>query len=291
MNPQEKAAWYTLTVILMALVAYFTMLILTRHPAGSQAGFALLGLLGVLGSRAATNKDDLLGDERDQKIALKAIQISFQVFWLYFVGYCMVAVRFWDYREYVPSYLFSTFVMTGLCVMMGTKAIVTLVLYSADATEKRTMAEMYRNMSDIHRTGLWMIVIGLFTMAPLMILMLKIGKGEFSLLSSYLVCGGFVFIYLLTRFFLGKGVSSEEEAVVLSWVRRKGDSTLLFGCVAVILSLGLVWLVPLDRTALPIISMIFFMVLVGAWLTLGLSAILSGTGLVSGQSAKERPNA
>ncbi len=293
MNPQEKAAWYTLAVIMMAVVAYCVLLTLTTNPAGSQAAFALLGLLGFLGSSTAAKKGEFMGDERDQFIALRANQITFPIFWLYFVGYCMVAVRFWDYREFVPSYLFIKFIWTGMCVMLGTKAIATLVLYSADATEKHTMAERYRNMSGIRRTGLWIIVLGMLAMTPFMILMLKIGKGEFSLLFSYLVSGSLVVVYLLTRYYLGKGVSTEEEAAELLWVRRKGDITLLIGCAAVLVNLGLFWVRPLDRAVLPVISTILLIVIMGAWLVLGFSTILSGNGMIKDQaaSAEERPNA
>ena len=130
-------------------------------------------------------------------------------------------------------------------------------------------------------------------MTPFMIVMLKIGKGEFSLLFSYLVSGSLVVVYFLTRYYLGKGVSTEEEAAELLWVRRKGDITLLIGCAAVLVNLGLFWVMPLDRAVLPIISTVLLIVLVGAWLAMGFSTILSGNGFIGENkpSAEERQNA
>ncbi len=291
MNPQEKAAWYTLTVILMAVVAYCVLLSLTGRQVVAISGFALLALLVFAGLFGVRSKIGLAGDERDQLIALKAHTISLNVFVVYFSLFCTLPIFLSGFSSTIPSYLLISLLLTGTCVMKGTHALTTLVLYRADATEKRTEVDRYRNMSGMRRTGLWVMVVGMAVVTPLMIVMLEVGKGELSQLFGYLVCGGLVAVYLLTRYYLGIGVITDEEVAELASVRKRGDRGLATHMLAVTSALGFIWLLPLEIELVSKMPQSIFIGLMGGWLALGISAFFAGKDFISGQSAKERENA
>ncbi len=292
MNPQEKAAWY-----MLAVVAYFVMLSLTGHPGASIAAFSLLALIAFSPMFATGKKSKIVADEHDQLISLKATRVGFRVFWLYFVGYCVVASGFLEYVQSIPSYLFILLVVTGLCVMLAARSIATLALYRADATENRTMVDRYMKMSGMRKSGLWMIVIGMLVMLPFMIVMIEVGQGNVPQLSGYLICGSFAVVYFLTRHYLGIGVSSDKEIAELARVRKRGDRALVTGFFAVVcglgFSLGLARVWPVEIAIVPRIPLVIFYGLMIAWLGLGVSAFFSGTNFIVEykSGAKEQQNA
>jgi hypothetical protein len=88
--PQQRYAIFNLLVALAALTL-FAGLIPVIGPARAQAGFAVLSLsaLGPLFFRRRTG--EVISDERDRSIFLRATQLSFLVFWLLLVGGLMAA--------------------------------------------------------------------------------------------------------------------------------------------------------------------------------------------------------
>ena len=302
MNPQEKAAWYTLGVIMMAVVSYCVLLSLTGRHVVAMSGFVLIVLLVFSGLFGVRSKVGLAGGERDPLIALKAQTISLNVFMVYFSLYCLLPLFIGDYgssdpiiiseiRSTVPSHLLIFLLLTGTCVIKGTHALTTLVLYRADAVEHQTMVDRYRNMSRMRRTGLWVIAVGMLVITPLMIAMLEVGKGELSQLFGYLVCGGLAVVYVLTRYYLGIGVITDEAMSVLAIVRKRGDRGLATQMLAVTSALGFIWLLPLEIELVSKMPQSILIGLMGGWLALGGSAFFAGKDFISSQSAKEQPDA
>lgn len=290
MHPQERMAWFILAVLLLTLIAYFTLLILTRNPEGSQAAFAISALLGFGGLFAVGRKGKIEGDEHDRLIALKAGRAGFIVFWFYFIAYGLLSMRLWDHSPTMPSYLMSTLIWTGLCVLMGAQSIATLIYYRTDATEKVTMVDRIKHAGNLRLTGVVMLSIFLFVVTPFALSMILVSSENLPSLFIYLSCAGFAMIYIGFRSHLGKIELPENEKLQLARAQR--TATIAFAVVALSAGAGVTALVQTSykidiRFLAP--RVVFFVIVAGI-ISLALSLIRHG-GRENGVNPTTQPEA
>ena len=84
MLASERHALFNAIVASAALVL-FAALIPSVGPVRAQAGFAVLGLTALGRIFYRRKEARIVTDERDQHIAMRALQIGFAVFWVIFV--------------------------------------------------------------------------------------------------------------------------------------------------------------------------------------------------------------
>jgi len=295
MQPQEKMAWYTLAVVFLAVATYLVLLFLTGDPAGSQAAFALIALCAFSGLFATGGKRKVLGDEHDREISLKATRTTFVIFWLYFVAYCMLILG--KYSETVPRYTVSTLLWSGMCVFLGVQSIAILVYYRADSTERTTVLDWFRNMSNLRKMGLVSLGMSLFVMTPFAFVMTGgiLGKFQEPLAPSfsYLICGSFAVVYLLIRFSIDRYFGNERELKALVKAKRIGDLTLGIALLGAALGLGAVSMLPTNFALAAKLPQTLFFILMAGILSLALGMIIFGRdegedidSAVSGERAK-----
>jgi hypothetical protein len=96
-----------------------------RRKYGPAGTFALLAVLAIGPILFLPRKGQVTGDERDRAIHLRAIQITFGVFWLVFVG-ALNALYFMG--AHTPDLLIQL-VWFGAIAMVGCQSITVLILY------------------------------------------------------------------------------------------------------------------------------------------------------------------
>jgi 4-hydroxybenzoate polyprenyltransferase len=88
MSVQQKQAWFTLALCIVALAAYAALLP-TVGPDRAWGIFGIVGLVGVPPLLARLRKEAVLLDERDELIARRARLITLRIFWVCFVATCL----------------------------------------------------------------------------------------------------------------------------------------------------------------------------------------------------------
>lgn len=276
MNPQEKVAWYKLSVIMMSLVAYVVLFLITDRHVVAHAGFALLALMAFSGFFSVGGKIGLAGDERDQLISLKAHSVALWVFWFYFTAFCSLALFFNNFSSTVPSILLISLLLWGICVMQGTHALVTLFLYRADSYESDTVADRFRKMSRFRRVSLVLVLIFVAISIPFFIVSSSVGVGDLPQLVGYGISVLTVVFYYLSRFYLGAYATTEKERDKWKSVRRRGDKSLLTGFIGVAFAMGLVWLMPVEVAIISWIPYGIFFVFICGLLNLTIASLMPG---------------
>lgn len=169
MNQMQKASWYILAVIFLAVTVYLILSLFIGLKAALPA-FGLLGLVGLSAHYYKKRKGEVLADERDSEISRKAMQAGFFMIMLYSIP-AFLAISFWpDFKDYIPQHIFSSFVMIGLIIFFGTQAIVTLLLYRADAPEPGAILDAFRNLTSFQKSSLIGILIAAFMITVFIII-------------------------------------------------------------------------------------------------------------------------
>src|SRR5450759_4045782 len=88
MTDSEKWAIWTLGVVALTAIAYFTFAALLGSGPKTQAVFALLALTAVPASSRRYFKGRRF-DEREREISGKALLVGFRDLWLMFIGLVM----------------------------------------------------------------------------------------------------------------------------------------------------------------------------------------------------------
>ena len=276
MNPQEKAAWYTLVVAGLMLSTFISLLILTRNPWGSQAAFALMALWAFSGLFATGKKGKVSGDEHDQLINLKAGRAAFVVFWLFFVAYGMLAMHFGSSDGMMHSYWMSTFLGLGLCVLLGSQAVATLIYYRADTTEKLTWTDRLRRTGDLRKSGLVMTGIFLFVATPFSLMMIFVGDDELPTGFAFLQCATFAVLYLLERVMLRRVVKDGAQQHQLRRSERASTFAIVLAAFAGAAGVLVNWFVSSGIALSSMIPRVIFFVLVAGILSLSLGLVRYG---------------
>ncbi|MCX5646428.1 MAG: hypothetical protein NTZ17_17370 [Phycisphaerae bacterium] len=147
MNRAQKAAWFTLVVLAVALglsVAAFCVgyLILEVPAERAAAGFGFIGIMGLVGLTPILfrkDEDKVQCDERDLMIHRKATITAYAIFWLLFVAAAMVPWFITGPDGLITVNYLPWMVFGGMFVVMLVQAIVTLNQYGG--TNKETNHE------------------------------------------------------------------------------------------------------------------------------------------------------
>jgi len=127
MPPTQKFAWYNLAVVVLSAG---TVLALTPlMGAAAQAGFGLLGLLGLGPFFLRKKKGQVVADERDTLIQRKSVIVGYTAFWLVFVGSACLAAFWYGVDGAVPVMVIMAFCWSALVVFYGVMSVATLVQY------------------------------------------------------------------------------------------------------------------------------------------------------------------
>lgn len=127
MTDSEKWACWTLGVVALTAIAFFTFAVLLGKGPASQAVFALLALTAVPTIKFRGRKLD----EREKEIAEKAQLAGFRTLWLVFIGVVMTLgfVKGWDTTLSLPVWMLSSTIYWALMLVLAVEAATTLVLY------------------------------------------------------------------------------------------------------------------------------------------------------------------
>jgi uncharacterized membrane protein len=124
MVKQERYAIFTLIIAFGALAA-FAVLVPLIGENRAQSAFALLALWSVSPLLYRRREGQILDDERDRAIHLRATQITFGIFWLLFVS-TLMALYFLNVRTHD---LLILVVYLGTAVMLACHSLTMLILY------------------------------------------------------------------------------------------------------------------------------------------------------------------
>ncbi len=131
MTVQQRFAWFTLAVLAAGLVVY-GILVPLIGPQHALAAFGVLGLWGLQPLFYRRRKREVVMDERDQLIALRAQIVGFWIFWECFVAACMIlwaVLHYGRHQETVPADVLPLLVGGGFVVFFATNAVATLLQY------------------------------------------------------------------------------------------------------------------------------------------------------------------
>jgi len=137
MNRQQKIAWFTLVVVLLALglsviafgIGYFIFGV-SAHQATS--GFAFMGVMGLLGLTPflfQKDKNKVQADERDTAIQRKAVGFAYAIFWVLFVAAAMIPWFIIGPNGTITTNYLPWMVFGGMFTVMLLQSIVTLNEY------------------------------------------------------------------------------------------------------------------------------------------------------------------
>ena len=127
MTDSEKWAIWTLGVVALTAIAWFTFVALFGSGPPSQAVFALLALNAV----PAVSRRNLKGrrpfDEREKEIANKALLTAFRVLWMVFIGLVMTIGLVEGGKTSLSLPLWT--VWWAVMLVLAVESVTTLVLY------------------------------------------------------------------------------------------------------------------------------------------------------------------
>jgi hypothetical protein len=130
MTDSEKWAIWTLGVVALTAIAYFTFVALLGSGPASQAVFALLALNAVPASSRRHFKGRRF-DEREKEIAERALLAGFRAVWVAFTGLVLTTgfVKGWDATLSLPMWVLSSTLWWSAMLVWAVEAATTLVLY------------------------------------------------------------------------------------------------------------------------------------------------------------------
>ena len=130
MTNSEKWAVWTLGVVALTAIAYFTFVALRGSGPATQAVFALLALTAVPASSRRHFKGRQF-DEREKEISGKAMLASLRAVWAVFIGVVMTTgfVKGWDSTLTLPMWMLSSTIWWSAMLVLAVQSVTTLVLY------------------------------------------------------------------------------------------------------------------------------------------------------------------
>jgi hypothetical protein len=130
MTNSEKWAIWTLGVVALTIVAFFTFVALLGSGPASQAVFALLALTAVPSNSRRYLKGKPF-DEREKEISAKALLAGFRALWIVFIGVVMTVgfVKGWDSTLSLPVWMLCATIWWAVMLLLTVESVTTLVLY------------------------------------------------------------------------------------------------------------------------------------------------------------------
>lgn len=130
MSAYQKHALFNLIVAMAALLLFLTLIPFWGFSR-AQSAFGLLGIIGFGPLFFRKGKGQIIADERDGQIHLRASQFSSAVTWLVFVGGVMGAYYYLGHFNHgiVGLDVLPSLVWFGTLVLLMSHAAATLILY------------------------------------------------------------------------------------------------------------------------------------------------------------------
>ena len=130
MTDSEKWAIWTLGVLALTIIAFFTFVALLGSGPASQSVFALLALTSIPSSSRRVFKGRVF-DEREKEIAGKAMLASLRAIWAAFIAVVMILgfVKGWNATLSLPMWMLSSALLWSTMLVLAVQAVTTLVLY------------------------------------------------------------------------------------------------------------------------------------------------------------------
>jgi hypothetical protein len=130
MTDSEKWAIWTLGVLALTIIAFFTFVALLGSGPASQSVFALLALTSIPSSSRRVFKGRVF-DEREKEIAGKAMLASLRAVWAAFIAVVMILgfVKGWNATLSLPMWMLSSTLLWSTMLVLAVQAVTTLVLY------------------------------------------------------------------------------------------------------------------------------------------------------------------
>ena len=130
MTDSEKWAIWTLGVLALTIIAFFTFVALLGSGPASQSVFALLALTSIPSSSRRVFKGRVF-DEREKEIAGKAMLASLRAIWAAFIAVVMILgfVKGWNATLSLPMWMLSSTLLWSAVLVLAVQAVTTLVLY------------------------------------------------------------------------------------------------------------------------------------------------------------------
>ena len=130
MTDSEKWATWTLGVVALTAIAWFTFVALRGSGPASQAVFALLALTAVP-SHSRRKLKGCQFDEREKEIAGKALLAGFRALWVTFVAVVLTVgfVKGWNATLSLPVWMLSSTLWWAMMLVLAVESVTTLVLY------------------------------------------------------------------------------------------------------------------------------------------------------------------
>jgi|ERR1035438_3935794 hypothetical protein len=130
MTDSEKWARWTLGVVALTVIAYFTFVAILGSGPASQSVFALLAVTAA----PAVSRRHFKGrqfDEREKEIANKASLASFRALWLVSIGVVLriVSVKGPDATLSLPVWMLISTIWWAVLLVLAVESVTTLVLY------------------------------------------------------------------------------------------------------------------------------------------------------------------
>jgi len=130
MTDSEKWAVWTLSVVALTAIAWFTFVALLGSGPASQSVFALLALTAVPAHSRRHLKGRAL-DEREKEIAGKALLAGFRALWVAFVAVVLTVgfAKGWDASVTLPLWRLEEILLWSVVLVLAVESVTTLVLY------------------------------------------------------------------------------------------------------------------------------------------------------------------
>ncbi len=130
MTAQQRNAWYNLLVFAVAVAAYLVLVPLIGFSRAWGA-FGLCGLWGFGVLFYKRKRGRLVQDERDEQIGRRSLLFAYSVFWLYFVGACMIpwGLLFFRGEESISVHVLPHLVFGGMIVVVLAQSVAILIQY------------------------------------------------------------------------------------------------------------------------------------------------------------------
>lgn len=129
MNAMEKAAWFQLIVVVIALLA--VLILIPWLGQGAAGAFGLMGVLGFAGLFLRPRGKEVVIDERDREIEKRAMQLGFiaswQVLLFSLIGFVLWSARFNEGVVPAVCLMWLVFLQGAICI--GVKGLVSVLAY------------------------------------------------------------------------------------------------------------------------------------------------------------------
>jgi hypothetical protein len=129
MSAMQKFAWYNLAIIVLSLVTVLALLPFLGR--GALAGTGFLGLLGFGGLFFRKKPGQVLTDERDRLIWVRAWVLAYALFWVVFVlAAALLSPLVYGQDGAVPVWVVQSSVFCALVLLFALGSIGILVQYA-----------------------------------------------------------------------------------------------------------------------------------------------------------------